>query len=455
MRLGQFAEMSIGKMSRRGLLVLTALSVFLFFTFQYVSPLGLLKLGAMGLAACAVGLVAFAVPKYGLLLAVLYIYTGLSYYFHFHAAHPLVLLVAAAVAYNMMRGERLELRSAGFNWSVVLFLMFIVQSLLVAYNVSLSLTELGRVLKPLVMVYLVVQLIRTPRDLNVFVLVMYFGVLASVILGLANLLLGFVEAVTITPTGEVRFSGTHGGPNTYAVYLASALPLGIYVARIAPRWYWRVLVVIGTLLILTMIFTTYSRAAVIPVAFVAVAILARDVRSKVVFPLALAGIAAAALLTPVSYWQRLSSLGEFASGQSSDWSLFLRLQSMEIAWNLFLAHPFTGVGLGNFIIRSGPYMFHRIDVHSSYLQVLVGVGLFGFLAYMAAYASAAAHAVTAMRARWSKEYAWMRHLTFYLLVGFLSTLAGIVFGTDAFEYLTWLPAAGCLAAGRIALRYHS
>jgi hypothetical protein len=40
-----------------------------------------------------------------------------------------------------------------------------------------------------------------------------------------------------------------------------------------------------------------------------------------------------------------------------------------------------------------------------------------------------------------------------LLVAFLPTLLGIVFGTDSFEYLTWLPAAGGLAAGRIALEF--
>jgi O-antigen ligase len=213
------------------------------------------------------------------------------------------------------------------------------------------------------------------------------------------------------------------------------------------------MIVLGTLLILTMIFTTSSRAAVFPVAFVAVVILVRDARSKVVFALVLATVVTALALTPASYWDRLTTLGDFALGESTDWALFLRLKGIEVAWRLFLEHPFTGVGLNNFIIRSGPYFFARLGVHSSYLQVLVGLGIFGFIAYMAAYASAVGHFVAAMRTRWDKQYEWMQHLTFYLLVSFLSTLVAITFGTDAFEYLTWLPAAGGLAAGRIALRY--
>ncbi|MDH3216511.1 MAG: O-antigen ligase family protein [Candidatus Krumholzibacteria bacterium] len=456
MQSGRLAEVSLTARHRTALVFLVVVLGVASLTFQYLFPVDLIRFGVVGLIACVTGLLLFAMPKYGLMLAVFYIYTGMSHYFQFHVAYPIVVLVAAAVALNVLRGDKIELRSAGFNWAVALFLMLILQSMLYASDASNSVFELSKVVKSLVMVYLVVQLIQTPRDLHHYALVIYFGSLGSVFLGLLNLKLGWVEDQSLLPgSGGIRFAGTHGNPNAYAIYLATVVPIGVYAIRKFRRWYSRTLLVLGTIVIIVAIFMTFSRAAIFPLALIVVAILVRDLRSKFIFALILAAVMTTWALTPITYWHRLTTLSDIVAGQSTDWSLFLRLKSAQVAWELFLAHPFTGVGFGNFILASGPYFFHRMHVHNAYLQILVGLGIFGFIAYLATFGSSVAHFVTAMRTSWDEQHEWMRHLAFYLMVAFLSTLVGLFFGPTAFEYVTWLPAAGGLAAGRIAIKFRN
>jgi O-antigen ligase len=459
MQSGRSVDLSLtGKQGAALVFVALFLGVSLL-TLQYVFSLGLtlLQLAAAGSVACAIGLIVFALPKYGLMIGLFYIYAGMSAYFGFPAGYPIVALVTAAVVVDLLRGGQIELRSPGFNWAVILFLMIAVQSMLYAYDLDASVYKLAKILRALVMIYLVVQLVRTPRDLHQYAQVIYFGTLASVVLGLLNLVFGWVEFAQVIPGSSaqgigLRFAGTHGNPNEYGAYLATSLPIGIYLARVSRRWYSRLTIAFGAVLILSMLFSTFSRAAVLLLGFVVVAILVRDVRSKAVFAFVVAAVAAVLATVPVQYWNRLSTLQDVMAGETADWSFYLRLKSMEVAWKLFQDHPFTGVGLGNFVTRSAPYFFQRKAVHNVYLQILANLGIFGFLAYMAMCGSVASHFLKAIRTRWSKQDERMRHLLFYMFVAWLTALFGDLFGPRDFEYLMWLLAAGGLAAGRIALR---
>jgi O-antigen ligase len=448
------AESAITKRHQGLLLLVAVLLGVLLLTFPYILPTGLIKLAVLGLIVCVVGLGVFLLPKYGLLLAIFYIYAALTYYFEMHAGHPIVVLVAAAVALNIVRGEELELRSAGFNWAVVLLLTLSLQSLLFAYDVPFALRALGQALKTLVLIYLVVQLIRTPRDLEKYVLVIFVGCIASIGFGFLNYVFGWVKGYSLLAGGTVvRFEGTHSDPNAFAVYLISAVPIGVYAVLRFRRWFYRILAVLGLVAILFGVFSTYSRGAVVPMAFVVLAILARAARNRVNLLFILAMLAVAVILTPTLYWHRLTSLGDVLSGESTDTSLRNRMAAMRAGWHLFLDHPFTGVGIGNFAARSGSEFFLRTSTHNAFLEVAVSIGIFGLMAYVTMYASALGHGISALRAKWKRQHEWMRHLIFYLLVSFVSTLFGALFLTIPFSYITWLPAAGLLAAGRIALKH--
>jgi O-antigen ligase len=196
---------------------------------------------------------------------------------------------------------------------------------------------------------------------------------------------------------------------------------------------------------------TFSRQALFPLLLVLIAVLAKEARSKWVFAVVIAVALIGVLLTPSYYWYRVRTITDMIQGVSEDWSFRLRLQAHITAWHLFVEHPFTGIGLGNFPSRSASELIRRIPTHDAYLDVLVGVGILGFAAYMAVLLSGIRGFITAMRTRWNSAHRWMGDLSYYFLVSFLSSLVGAFFQSVAFYYLLWIPVAGGLLARRLAL----
>ena len=443
----------LGRVSRTAIFATALILATSYVTSRYFVPIAALKLGAIAAAALAFALYIFANPKHGLYIIVFYIYGGLGFYAPFSVSQPIVAIITVAVLMRLLRGEPIEFRSAGFLWGMAIFVMLCVQSMLYAHEPSLSMFELTEVAKAMLVVFLVVQLIRTPRDLHRFVLAIFLGALASVLLGIVNYQFGLITAEQVTP-GEmgIRFTGTHGNANEFATFLVTAVVIGVYLARKFHRWYSRLFIILACIAMLFATFASFSRAAFIIIAFSLVMIVTRDGRNRYVLAAIIVTVGLSFILTPLTYWDRITTLAELGDVGTDNWSLYTRLQSAAVAWKMFLESPLTGVGYGNFILRSEPYFFHRMVVHSIYLQLLVGLGIFGLLTYLAVQVSTVGHFVGGMRTRWRAQSDWMPHLCFYLLVGYLSTIVSGLFGTSTFEYVTWLPAAGGLAAGRIAVR---
>jgi O-antigen ligase len=234
--------------------------------------------------------------------------------------------------------------------------------------------------------------------------------------------------------------------------MAAALPLGFYAIRTSRRALVRILLGVSLILLVVVALSTFSRAAILPLGVVLVGVLVRERRNKYVFPIVLLAALAVVLLTPLKYWERLTTLGELESSAIMDKSLRLRMEALQSAWKLFLQHPLTGVGVNNFIVRS-PDLVGRRVVHNTYLETLVGVGIIGFGAYMMMLALTAREFLRAMRAKWSAQYQYMSSLAYYGLLSFITVLIGANFLSMAHSYDIWLPAAGGLAAGCIARRY--
>lgn len=432
------------------LLILSVVVAIAALTCQYVLPISIVKYLIGAALACAAGVWVFAYPNYGLYLAVFYIYAGAGYYFDVHAGYPLVVIAAAAAAILVLRGAPLRLPGAAFNWAVALFTLFAVTSILWAHNPNASFLGISLWIKSAFLVYLVVQLLRTPRDVERMALVIFISAVAAVLLGLANLFFGWVDAEGPTAEyGWIRFSATHGDANQTAVLLASALPIGVYAMRRFRTWPMLLLLATTTLLLLLAAFSTLSRAAVFPLGFVVVVILARDLRHRALIAGVVAAVLIAVLVPPV-YWERLLSLEQIMSGVIGDYSLLMRFKAMQSAWHLFLSHPLTGIGLENFSSRSGADVYVRIAAHNAALDLLCGVGFIGFGAYASMLVAAFGHFHDAMRATWEREAEWMRHLAFYVLVSVGAILVGAMFLSIWHVYILWLPVAIGLAAGRLA-----
>jgi putative inorganic carbon (HCO3(-)) transporter len=100
-------------------------------------------------------------------------------------------------------------------------------------------------------------------------------------------------------------------------------------------------------------------------------------------------------MVPGAVWDRLGTVlrplqGTQAVGEVIDTSVELRLGAQQVALEMFLDHPFLGVGAGNFPPLYPPYsqqlgvtaVASEFYPHNLYLQVLAETGAVGLLAFL-------------------------------------------------------------------------
>jgi O-antigen ligase len=86
-------------------------------------------------------------------------------------------------------------------------------------------------------------------------------------------------------------------------------------------------------------------------------------------------------------------------------------------------------------------VFVRIVVHNSYLEILVGTGVFGLLSFLMIMVSGLRHTVAGARANWRGQPEWMRSACFYCALSAISIWMSSFFGTMPFRHPFWVPVA--------------
>ena len=238
--------------------------------------------------------------------------------------------------------------------------------------------------------------------------------------------------------------------NNAAIFMLSAVPLTVVLVKWVHAKWLKVAFVSAAIVLVLAVFFTFSRGALPSLALVLAGILFREAKSKRAYIVIGAAVAVAILLTPGYYWFRITTLGDMLKGDTSDWSLFLRFSALKTSWALFLANPLTGVGLYNFPVRSGNEVFVPIGVHNTYMEIAVGVGIFGLIAFLAVHLSGLLAMRRAHRHAWGPDLAWMRDVAYYLLLSYLSVMGGAFFQSIEFYYVMWLPLAAGLVAAKLA-----
>ena len=399
------------------------------------------RLVVMGMVAVAVGVSFFVQPRYGIYFLAFYVYAGLNFYTRgTPAALALTGLIFAGVLAQMAQGRRWRLTDPVFLISAGLFTLMGLHSMLWARDLAPAIDSYSKYLKAMLVVCLVVQTVRTSRHLEWLCRWIFFGAIATIILGLANHMLGIDKEVNLLGGVQaIRFAGAHANPNFAAAAMTTAVPLGVYVARRASGTLYRVLAILGVLAVVGAIFATYSRQAVFALAFVAMAVLFREVRSRKAYAAIFGGIVAAILFTPQYYWVRIWTITEILDSVQQDWSIYQRMMAFGRAWEMFKEHPIFGVGLRNFAVRSGDVMFLRIPSHNIYLEIACGVGLFGLIAYLSMFYAGIRQLLAGMKERWQGQDERLKDLSFYFLVSVISALISGMFANIEFRYFTWLP----------------
>lgn len=192
---------------------------------------------------------------------------------------------------------------------------------------------------------------------------------------------------TMVQTG--RYAAEGFNPNDLGFTLVLAIPMAWYLALTQQnrllKWVNRLYVPLGMVGVLL----TASRGAFIP-SLVALTIIPWTLpqlrpRTKLLF---LVGLAASlvfiARFIPQTSWERLSTTSdEISSGDFSARGAFWKA-----GFDVFLQHPFFGVGAGTFDQAIEPAIGAARAPHQTFLSVLVGQGLIGLTLFLAMFAAA-------------------------------------------------------------------
>ncbi len=387
-------------------------------------------------------------------------------------AQPLILVLGAGTLIRRTRARgSWGLYAHRRLWAAMaLYAAVLWASAVWAPDPSSSTDAATELLKDLVVVYVIVETFDTPQRLRLAV----WTVLAA---GALLAALSVLQAATHTygnsygglaqaPVRQIagadngqRSAGPVGDPNFYGLILVALVPLALVRVRDERKGFLRVAAGLSALLLVAGIVLTYSRGDALALAVVAALYvpLAHVRPSHVV--IVLLALAPATALAPSSFWTRLGSLGDVASGASasSDASLADRAGATQVAMAMFEDHPLTGVGAENYGETYVPYAL-RLNVpsaaarsHDLYLQVAAETGVPGLLTFGAAMVLACLALLRRRAAALAAGDRMVDGLVTACLLALIAYLVGSAFLPSAYPRYLWVivglgMAAACLAA---------
>ena len=182
-----------------------------------------------------------------------------------------------------------------------------------------------------------------------------------------------------------RVGGAAGGffenPNDLALNIAAFLPLALmYVQRPGPVFKRALSAVIVVLMLGALVFTKSRSGMVGAVAmFVVYLVVTRSLTPTTIMAGILAGLLVVPML-PQNFWDRMASITD--ESKDATGSREARKVLIEQAWMIFLEHPITGVGAGQFMNYGPPGRAEKWRVtHNVMLQIAAEIGVFGLMVF--------------------------------------------------------------------------
>ena len=361
-----------------------------------------------------------------------------------------------------------------FLWALLLALAFS------PYSRAEAIKELLRWSEAFLIWLMVLALARRPWQVAGLITCLLLAPAAEALVGLTQFITGngppsFRISANLA---FVRAYGTIGQPNSFAGYMNMAWPLAAAIFgfsildftlnrkskiqnRVPRRGESKILLVFSssflTLLLLSALAASLSRGAWVGAACGVVGMalaLGPRARRWALMALGLGALALAlggAGLLPDVLADRLASitryLAIFDAGAVAitpqNFAVVERMAQMQAGWGMFLAHPLTGVGPGNYTLAYptfavGTWYASRGHAHNYYIHMLAETGVIGALAYVALLAGVIRQAIATLRAE--NRTIWRS-----AAIGCCGIMAAVV-GHDLFENLHVLSMGIQLAA---------
>ena len=265
--------------------------------------------------------------------------------------------------------------------------------------------------------------------------------------------------------GRNRLQGPYANPNAFAQVLVVVVPLALDRVWHERRALLRLLAGWTFVSCVMVILFTYSRGGFLALLFT-LGVLLIQYRPNFM-PIMLTGVLLLGVLQflPATYTDRISTLTQFFSLQSSqvsDPSFRGRLSENTAAWQMFVDHPLLGVGIGNYRIN---YQDYSRDIGldprrssrtpaSLYLELLSEQGVVGILIFFVLL-------LIVVRGLWvaKKQFTAARlddqaHLSAALLAGFAGYMFSAIFKNSAYSNVFWVIVGLAVAAGQVAWNEH-
>jgi len=303
---------------------------------------------------------------------------------------------------------------AVFIYVLICFLSIFVSS---RYQVSIR-TFLGKVLTNATLLFIVVDTLNTVRRKKIFI---YILLGSSLLLGIDGIYQYFTHKDFIRQRPYIdipRIYATFPTPNDFGCYLITIMPFVLMnLFRKFKYKRWNILNTGLFLLLFSCLILTVSRGAWF--AFIGTILFMSMWIHSLGIVFLIVGIFI--LATQQFYFpvlkNRISSFFVFQDSSSQD-----RMIMWTTAWNMFLAKPLVGLGLGTFMFNFPKYLnevyIHGTPyAHNCYLQMASEIGSLGLVSFLAILAILFMRGVIILN-KWEKSFNW------YVLLASLAAVLG-------------------------------
>jgi O-antigen ligase len=340
-----------------------------------LGPLGsfpdpLVAVGMAVLAACFL-----RYPALALFAVTTFVYLNLSQVLvrchHLPSILQLLIFPVAFITFNeRFARDGTRFRIGAFGFWLVSYNLVLLLSTFGAREPTLAYARYIENTKALMIFFLIFGLVSSPKRARIVV----GGLLASAAmvggLGVFQTLTGsfhndfgglarIKNAHIYGSVFEPRIAGPLGDPNFFAQVLLLVVPLALYFARSESSTSRRLVVYVCGLIAVAACVLTFSRGAALAIAIMSVLILFDLKTSPRALALGLAVMFFGFVVLPEDFTRRLETIQQLLPGSEEqshpDSSFERRKLFTTVAWTMFLDHPVSGVGPGNYTAHYREY----------------------------------------------------------------------------------------------------
>ena len=380
--------------------------------------------------------------------------------------------------FPLVRSIVIERQRVVITATTGLMFVFLIAMMLSAITSTATRATLGPIgnyaLEGIVLYLIISNVANTPERVASIIRVLVFAAFAMALLSVFQELSGthdnnYLGFAQVSDGGfefeenseelRTRLAGPIGEQNRYAQVLLMVVPLAYFMGRPLEKSRARFLWSMAALVISAGVLLTFSRGAAVAAFVLLVGMMLHRYISvgRVIAILAVMG-AVMVTIAP-EYTLRLTSLAGVTSAtevdSDADGAIKGRTTEALAAWNVFTAHPITGVGPDRFFrefsrIEANKLGLKHLDTnrrsHNLYLEIAADLGLVGLLSFIAIMATTLLQLMAAQH-RWRDRDPAKAALAAGLMFALYSYVITAVFLQLSYQRYLWAMVA--LANGAI------